>query len=665
MFPTIDSIAEVAGIMRLKFVFCTGLLVSSCSFAQPSFPNFTYYVPAIAKGGGPVYVIPGAVTEKSMIGFTVSGQACEQGSGVGCFNAAGVVTVKGSTAHLGVGQSSGFTGNIGGFTGKYKFGALLLSIEGVGTVQVFTANAAQGLGSSAPPKTLTLAPTSFAKLGFHTFKRQNAQITFFVADNSYSDNSQGFQVNLIAPSITYDESAPTRKLVQVNGPCDWAAWDLGNGPCYPTAATDSRSEVLGNDEGNSFVDTSTGELIFLFGDTIGVQLPIKAPPLGTNIYPEFHAADAIATAPMPASAADFTIDFFPKSPKTPQFVKPSPQPGTPPVPVAMGADDVPDTGIHINGKNYIMVHTGSNSALKDSHQFTYSVLVEDQGNTKFTSGRTISISNAPAMNKQGYIQTGHFTLATLAELPLAYAQQLGLSEPGVLLAGEGEYRNESIYLAYMPASALSLSVTNNDATRYFTGLDASGAPQWSAVEMDAVPIVYDNPTKLPKSPDPGTVGDTSLRYFPELGLWLMTWDGGRQSLADTGIYFSAAPAPWGPWSIPQHIYNPCEAHRYGEGYGDFIHYVVGKDDPCDGDVDDNSGPAGPIIGTVGDPFYGTAPSDGATAATRRGAVYAPYMVPGLTDLSGNVLSVDYNMSTWNPYAVVLMESNFTVAPPAY
>jgi hypothetical protein len=657
-------ILEVIGDMRFRLAFCATFAVSSLCFAQPKFPIYPYFVPAVAEKGGPVYVIPGTVTEKTEIGFSVSGQACEQGANIGCFNAAGVVTVKGSTAHTSIGDATTFTGTIGGYKGNFNFGALLLSIEGEGTAQVFPAIAANGLGSSAPPQSFTLPPTTFGKLGFHKFTRQNAQITLFVADDRYLDNTEGFLVNLVSPAITYDAMIPTRKIIQVNGPCDWAAWDLGNGPCYPTAASASKSEVLGNDEGNSFEDTSSGKVIFLFGDTIGVKLPIASPPLGKNAYPKFKAADAIATAPMPTDAAGFIIDFFPKSPMTPQFVTPSDQPGK--IPVKMGADDVPNSGIRVNGKNYITVNTGANSSFADKHEFAYSVLVEDDGNTKFTSGRTISVANVPAMNKQGYTQTGHFTLATLAELPLAYAQQLGLSEPGVLLAGEGEYRNESIYLAYMPASAVNVDPkTTNAATRYFTGLDANGIPQWSATEMDAVPVVYDNPpTGLPKSPDPGTVGDTSLRYFPELGLWLMTWDGGRQLPADTGIYFSAASAPWGPWSPPQLVYNPCDAHRYGEGFGDFIHYVVGTNDPCNGDVDDNSGPAGPIIGTD-DPFYGTAPSDGATATTRRGAVYAPYMVPGLIGLNGNELSIDYNMSTWNPYAVVLMESNFTVAAPAY
>lgn len=654
--------------MKLQPAFFAALAAPLCCIAQPVFPDFTYYVPAAAKGGGPAYVIPGLVDGKTKIGFTLSGQACEQGANTGCFNAAGVVTVKGLTAGLAVGDASTFSGSIGGFKGKFNYGALLMSIEGVGTVQVFAANKAHGLGSKTPAQSFTLAPTTFARLGFPSFTRHNARIVFYVADNRYADNSQGFQVNLESATVTYDGSMPTRKIVQVNGPCDWAAWDLGNGPCYPTAATGSESEVLGNDEGNSFVDPGTGEVIYLFGDTIGIKLPMQPPAVGKNTYPRFDAADAIATGPAPDDGAALAVNFFPKSPHTPQFVTPSPQPGKPPVPVIMSGDDVPDTGIHENGKNYIIVHTGNNPALSDSHQLDYSVLVQDDGNTKFTSGRTISIANKAVTSggKTTYIQTGHFTLATLADLPLPYAQQLGLDKPGVLLAGEGEYRGESIYLAYMPASALSLSVTDNSDMRYFTGRDANGMPQWSATEMDAAPIVYDNPTGLATKTDPGTVGDTSLRYNDELGLWLMTWDGGRQAPADTGIYFSVAPAPWGPWSTPQLIYNACTAHRYGEGYGDFIHYVTGKNDICNGDVDDNSGPAGPIIGTSdGDPFFGTVKGTGETAASRRGGVYAPYMVPGLTGLAGDALSVDYNMSTWNPYAVVLMESNFTVAAPVY
>ena len=47
--------------------------------------------------------------------------------------------------------------------------------------------------------------------------------------------------------------------------------------------------------------------------------------------------------------------------------------------------------------------------------------------------------------KTGSQQLGHFVYDALAELPLAYAQQIGLTEPAVLMMGNGEHRSESIY----------------------------------------------------------------------------------------------------------------------------------------------------------------------------------------------------------------------------
>jgi hypothetical protein len=167
-------------------------------------------------------------------------------------------------------------------------------------------------------------------------------------------------------------------------------------------------------------------------------------------------------------------------------------------------------------------------------------------------------------------------------------------------------------------------------------------------------------------PDPGTAGNVSVSFNKTLRLWLMTWDGGRQTGAIGGIFFSYASAPWGPWSTPQLIYNACLAHSYGQGYGDFIHYVFDStNDEC-GDlgvpVTNFSGPEGPIIGTAGNPFLGTAPSDGQTAISRRGGIYAPFQIGRFASVENGGLSIYFNMSTWNPYTIVLMESSFAIAP---
>ena len=64
----------------------------------------------------------------------------------------------------------------------------------------------------------------------------------------------------------------------------------------------------------------------------------------------------------------------------------------------------------------------------------------------------------------------------------------------------------------------------------------------------------------------------------------------------------------------------------------------------------SAGPAGPTINLANnDP------------QTTKGGGYAPQMVQRFTEIAGNTLKIFYTLSTWNPYTVVLMESDFTIA----
>jgi hypothetical protein len=155
---------------------------------------------------------------------------------------------------------------------------------------------------------------------------------------------------------------------------------------------------------------------------------------------------------------------------------------------------------------------------------------------------------------------------------------------------------------------------------------------WSEVETDAVPVVTDNP--LQTSPYAPSIGNVSVTYSNELGLWLMTYDGGRVSRDTAGFYFTYASEPWGPWREPQLIFN---ATRDG-ALGTYIH------DPR---ITPSDGLAGPTIGQ-NDPH------------ATPGAAYAPYMIERFTRVDGNVLSIYYTNSTWNPYTIVLMRSDFTI-----
>ncbi|MFI5166729.1 MAG: DUF4185 domain-containing protein [Thermoanaerobaculales bacterium] len=384
----------------------------------------------------------------------------------------------------------------------------------------------------------------------------------------------------------------TVKVEQIIGDCDWTKfdWATQTGTCVPTTSqTITRFDFEGTDLGSSFEDA--GRLVFLFGDTIGTK---------TN----YHAGDAMAWSTSTDPAAGLLINCFTHSDGSLLFVQP---PG-----INMGADDVPNAGIALPQGTYIICNTGSDTSLSNPHLDDYSILARfDEATQSFTTGRTIST-----------MPNGHFIFTSLHS-----------SGSDVLMFGIGSYRASDIYLAVTPASGFE----SGTGTQYFTGLD-NGQPTWSDQEANAVPVVQDNPTNGPAWPnDSPTAANVSVNYSSELGLWLMTYDGGRQKEATTGVYFAYAPAPWGPWSPPQLIFNA----KRDNGLGVFIHDPTL---PPPGD-----GLNGPTINPANNP-----------PTTTRGADYGAFMIERFTTVDGNTLTISYTMSTWNPYTIVRMRSEFTI-----
>jgi hypothetical protein len=137
--------------------------------------------------------------------------------------------------------------------------------------------------------------------------------------------------------------------------------------------------------------------------------------------------------------------------------------------------------------------------------------------------------------------------------------------------------------------------------------------------------------------DSPTIGNVSVAYSTDLGLWFMTYDGGRATPRTTGVYFTYATQPWGPWSAPQLIFNATRDNALGV----FIH------DPAIGPLPPGDGLDGPTIGN-NDPYM------------TRGGVYAPLMIERFNSTVGNTLKVYYTLSTWNPYTIVKMRSTFAI-----
>jgi len=178
---------------------------SAPSFANViQLPTGTLAVPSTSTGASFSY--SGTLTQADFIDLIQTGDPCLQSGPEYCTNGGGVVTTAGTSP---VGAATTFSGTFNGTPGTWDFGSLLLEISGVGTVQVFPADTANGLNSSTPPLSL-VSSSSLASLGFSPFSVVNPTITFVVADNFYPDNSGSFTLNqapepstllLVAPAV--------------------------------------------------------------------------------------------------------------------------------------------------------------------------------------------------------------------------------------------------------------------------------------------------------------------------------------------------------------------------------------------------------------------------------------------------------------------------------
>ncbi len=162
------------------------------------------------SASGTSFTYSGVLTQAATLNLTVSGVPCLQ-DGAYCANGAGVVVVAGTT---GVGGVSTFSGTFFGSTRTWNFGSLAIAISGVGAAEVFTPSASTGLGSGSPPTSVTLTGTTLASLGFGTFSVTNPTITFFLADNLYTDNSGSFAVSPVGVSTT---PLPSTLLLSIAG----------------------------------------------------------------------------------------------------------------------------------------------------------------------------------------------------------------------------------------------------------------------------------------------------------------------------------------------------------------------------------------------------------------------------------------------------------------
>jgi hypothetical protein len=326
--------------------------------------------------------------------------------------------------------------------------------------------------------------------------------------------------------------------------------------------TATRYGIEGTDLGNSL--EHGGRVYFLFGDTVGRLR---------------RALDTIATTDVADPESGVRLDFL-KSGSDYLTIQPRG--------VSMGAFEVPVAGISLGGKMYVVVSTNHS----EDGSTDRSVLTKFTPPASFQPLRTIS-----------QLPEGHFVKTSLHMEPGTIAG-LPPGGPFIFVWGTGAYRKSDAYLAIVPAAQFE----RGKGTRYLAGLDAGSSPIWSEKESDAKAIVQN-----------GTMGDLSVTWCKELGLWLMTYD--SREPAPRGILFSYSRTPWGPWSEPQIIFN---AARDG-ALGKFIHNPQAVP---------NDGLAGPVIG-----------KGQANPQAVHGGAYAPYVIERWTKVQGSDLRIYYVLST--------------------
>jgi hypothetical protein len=346
----------------------------------------------------------------------------------------------------------------------------------------------------------------------------------------------------------------------------------------PTASqTFTRFGVEGTELGNSF--EHQGHTYFLFGPTLGRKSP---------------AFDTIATTDATNPEGGVHLDFLTNGGNS-IAVKPTG--------VTMAVMDVPVAGISLDGQMYVAVSTNFTKGRATDR----SVLTKFVAPETFQTIRTIS-----------ELPDGRFIRMSMRAQPGPIAG-LPAGGPFIFTWGTGRFRESDAYLSIIPVGQFE----SGKGIRYFAGLDASNAPTWSDNESDATSIVKD-----------GTLGDISVTWCKDLGLWLMTYDRRTQL---NGIAFSYSKTPWGPWSEPQILFNPMRDNAFGK----FIHAPLRKND---------DGLEGPVLGL----------RNKADAAEVRGGAFAPYVVERWTKVQGSEIELYYVMSTVNPYVVVLMKSRLRI-----
>ncbi|HEV2972569.1 MAG TPA: DUF4185 domain-containing protein [Pirellulales bacterium] len=186
----------------------------------------------------------------------------------------------------------------------------------------------------------------------------------------------------------------------------------------------------------------------------------------------------------------------------------------------------------------------------------------------------------------------------------------------LFIFGSGDYRKSTVCLARVRPN----EIAQRTKLEFFGGIEPSREPKWSPREANATPLFPNN-----------QIGEFSVAYLEPAKRLVMLYNSGKPR----GIVMRSAELPRGPWSEGTVIFDPGR----DDGYGHFIHISTRAEGRHDG---------------LSDP--------GRTEVW--GGEYGPYLMARFTTGSNGQCRIYYTMSTWNPYQVVVMQSDLKLAGDA-
>jgi len=216
-------------------------------------------------------------------------------------------------------------------------------------------------------------------------------------------------------------------------------------------------------------------------------------------------------------------------------------------------------------------------------------------------------------------------------------------------------RQAQLYLALAELPELDDDGAPSWSPRYFAGLDDDGAPRFVAEQRDAVPLDLSGGEGDPAEPH-DIINQMAVSWVEPLGRWVMLYGGdldpGTAAAYNPGvarneggaIFVRSAQQPWGPWSKPEPLLSagdPADPGAAGSQYqaGGVLYHPECEGEGC----------------VPGDPDSLYPPE-----FEKYGWLYGPNVVECWTTPRAGGADIYWNVSTWNPYEVVLLKTTFAL-----